>query len=117
MIFLPLNNFYQKNLKFKKKLIFKNFKNTKSYKKKQIYSPLNAEVRMENKNFWKIDFFYFKSQFILTSKFYFPKEFIYEVFFYFEEKKNLYQMILTHNSCLKNYENIFLKLKFYFQEV
>ena len=87
MIFLPLNNFYQKNLKFKKKFIFKNFKNTKSYKKKQIYSPLNAEVRMENKNFWKIDFFYFKSQFILTSKFYFPKEFIYEVFFYFEEKK------------------------------
>jgi len=33
---LPLNNFYQKNLKLKKKLILKNFKHTNSYKKKKI---------------------------------------------------------------------------------
>ena len=83
----PLNNFYQKNLKLKKKLIFKNFKHTNSYKKEQIYSPLTAVVRIENKNFWKIDFFYFISQFILTLKFCFSKELITKYFFILKKKK------------------------------
>ena len=98
-------------------MIFKNLKHINSYKNEQFYLLLNPVVRNENKNFWKIDFFYFISQFILISKLCFSKEFIYEVFFYFEEKKNLYQRILTHNSCLKNYENIFLKFEILFSRV